>query len=210
MPTETFFNLPDEKRELICDVAVDEFSEFSFDQASINRIVANAGIAKGSFYQYFQNKKDLFFYILRRIGEEKMKFLAPTWENLEDKDLFTSLRELTVAGIRFAHQHPRYTEIGNWIVANRSAEIFKEIMVDNSDTINSYFNALVEKAAARGEIRGDIRPEMLSQIIASMYLSAVDLPPEFSEREFDESMLASVDAFLEVLKNGIGKPHPAS
>jgi AcrR family transcriptional regulator len=204
MPTDTFFNLPDEKRELICAVAVEEFSEFSFDQASINRIVANAGIAKGSFYQYFQDKKDLFFYILRRIGEEKMKFLAPTWENLAGKDLFTSLRELTVAGIKFAHQHPQYSEIGNWIVANRSTEIFNEIMEDNTDTMNIYFGALVKKAIARGEIRADIQPEMLSQIIASMYLSAVDLPPEFAEREFDESMLATVDAFLEVLKNGIG------
>ena len=205
MPTETFFNLPDEKRELICNVAVDEFAEYAFNQASINRIVANAGIAKGSFYQYFQDKKDLFFYILQRIADEKMKFIAPTWENLGDKDLFTSLRELTVTAVKFAHQHPKFSAIGSWIVANRSTEIFNEIMVDNTDTMNAFFGALIEKAIARGEIRSDFRTEMLSQIIASMYLCAVDYPTEFASEEFQEDMLESVDTFLAVLKHGISR-----
>ena len=53
MPKDTFFNLPEDKRALICKVALEEFGEYTFDQASINRIVAKAGIAKGSFYQYF-------------------------------------------------------------------------------------------------------------------------------------------------------------
>ncbi|NIV34346.1 MAG: TetR family transcriptional regulator, partial [Anaerolineae bacterium] len=50
MPKDTFFNLPEDKRALICKVALEEFGEYAFDQASINRIVAKAGIAKGSFY----------------------------------------------------------------------------------------------------------------------------------------------------------------
>jgi AcrR family transcriptional regulator len=205
MPNDTFFNLSEEKRELICAVAVEEFAEYSFDQASINRIVANAGIAKGSFYQYFEDKKDLFLYILQQIANEKMKYLAPTWQDLGDKDLFTSLRELTIVAIRFANEHPQYSEIGNWIMANKSSAIFNEIMVDNTDNLDSFFGVLLERAAARGEIRNDIDPRVLSQVIASMYLAAVDYPTSFAGKEFKESMLTSVDTFLEVLKNGIGR-----
>ena len=74
MPKDTFFNLPEDKRTLICDVAIDEFAEYPFDQASINRIVAKSGIAKGSFYQYFEDKKDLFLHIMQLIAEEKINY----------------------------------------------------------------------------------------------------------------------------------------
>ncbi|MBK7920673.1 MAG: TetR/AcrR family transcriptional regulator [Chloroflexi bacterium] len=60
MPKDTFFNLPEDKRALICKVAVAEFAKHRFDKASINRIVAQSGIAKGSFYQYFEDKRIYF------------------------------------------------------------------------------------------------------------------------------------------------------
>ena len=46
MPKDTFFNLPEDKRTLICHVAIDEFAAHPFDQASINRIVARHGIGE--------------------------------------------------------------------------------------------------------------------------------------------------------------------
>ena len=45
MPNQTFFNLPDAKREQILQIAIDEFAENDTDSASISRIVARAGIA---------------------------------------------------------------------------------------------------------------------------------------------------------------------
>ena len=72
MPKETFFNLPEDKRTLICQVAIDEFAAHSFDRVSINRIVARSGIAKGSFYQYFENKHDLFLYLLQLIARDSV------------------------------------------------------------------------------------------------------------------------------------------
>ena len=58
MPKQTFFNLPEDKRENLINIAIEEFAENDYQTASISRIVANAGIAKGSFYQYFENKED--------------------------------------------------------------------------------------------------------------------------------------------------------
>ena len=69
MPTATFFNLPEEKRNRIFNAAVEEFAGFRFSDASINRIVKAAGIPRGSFYQYFDGKEDLYLHILEKIGE---------------------------------------------------------------------------------------------------------------------------------------------
>jgi AcrR family transcriptional regulator len=46
MPTSTFWNWPANKRQLLIDIAVEEFANNDYDNASISRIVARAGIAK--------------------------------------------------------------------------------------------------------------------------------------------------------------------
>ncbi|MCQ2969503.1 MAG: TetR/AcrR family transcriptional regulator, partial [Clostridium sp.] len=72
MPTNTFFNLSTEKKDNIINAAKSEFLEYSFHDASINRIIKDAGIARGSFYMYFENKEDLFLYILDGYREEAL------------------------------------------------------------------------------------------------------------------------------------------
>ena len=67
MPTSTFFRLPEEKRERLIDAAWAEFTGNSYTDASINRIIHRARIPRGSFYQYFQDKDDLFWYLLGKI-----------------------------------------------------------------------------------------------------------------------------------------------
>lgn len=63
MPTERFYHLAEEKKKQIREAAVKEFSRVSFDKVSINKIVQNAGISRGSFYTYFFDKEDVLSYI---------------------------------------------------------------------------------------------------------------------------------------------------
>ena len=64
MCTETFLRLPEEKRTRILDAAWQEFTAVPFSGASINQIVHRAGIPRGSFYQYFADKRDLFVCLI--------------------------------------------------------------------------------------------------------------------------------------------------
>ena len=65
MPTQTFFNLPPPKREKLLRAAVTEFARRPYGEVSINRIIQAAEIPRGSFYQYFTDKTDLFRHVLR-------------------------------------------------------------------------------------------------------------------------------------------------
>ena len=69
MPSSTFFRLPQEKRERLLCAATEEFARTTFAEASINRIVQGARIPRGSFYQYFEGKEDLFFFLLESMKE---------------------------------------------------------------------------------------------------------------------------------------------
>ena len=64
MPTQTFFNLPEAKRKRFMDAVWQEFTTVSYMDASINKIIQAADISRGSFYQYFAGKADVFAYAL--------------------------------------------------------------------------------------------------------------------------------------------------
>lgn len=66
MPTKTFFNLREEKRQRIEKALITEFSKGSFEQASITNIIKEANIPRGSFYQYFVDKKDAIKYLIEK------------------------------------------------------------------------------------------------------------------------------------------------
>ncbi|MDP4177110.1 MAG: TetR/AcrR family transcriptional regulator [Bacillota bacterium] len=61
---ENFEKLPFEKRKRIIDVCIEEFGDKGYTNASTNTIVKNAGISKGTLFNYFDNKKNLFLFIL--------------------------------------------------------------------------------------------------------------------------------------------------
>ena len=103
MPTERFLNLPEEKQKRIIQASLTEFSRVPFEEVSINRIIQDAGIARGSFYQYFEDKQDLRMYLFggfRTCMEKKVKIY------LDEKrgDLFQffkdALDEIVKEGMR--------------------------------------------------------------------------------------------------------------
>ena len=73
MPKETFLKLPEEKKHKIIKAAKKEFERVPFEQTSIKNIVEDAEIARGSFYQYFEDKEDLFEYIVEEVAINLIK-----------------------------------------------------------------------------------------------------------------------------------------
>jgi AcrR family transcriptional regulator len=203
MPKETFFNLPEEKRALICQVAIGEFAAHSFGRASINRIVAGSGIAKGSFYQYFENKQDLFLYLLELVAEEKLGYLAPLLQNPEQHDFFALLRDLSRAGIQFAVDNPQYAEISKRLLASKGTPIYKEVMGHSLPTGQDFFETLLQDGIGRGEIRADIDVKMLAQMITTLQALVVEYHLEHFGPDYDETMMETIDQFLDFLRRGI-------
>nr|WP_026576142.1 TetR/AcrR family transcriptional regulator [Bacillus sp. UNC438CL73TsuS30] len=64
MPKPTFLNLSKEKQEGLLKAAKKEFSRVPLNEASISNIIKDAGIPRGSFYQYFEDKEDVFYFLL--------------------------------------------------------------------------------------------------------------------------------------------------
>lgn len=77
MPSERFLHLPEEKKMRIIKAALKEFARVPYDEISINRIIQDAEIPRGSFYQYFDDKQDLQLFLLEGFRKQLREKVRP-------------------------------------------------------------------------------------------------------------------------------------
>lgn len=92
MPKQTFLSLPEDKQNTLIQSAKKEFSRVPLHEASIANIIKDAGIPRGSFYQYFEDKEDLYYYLLNQVAQENNKKLNSILQEKKG-NLFEALLE---------------------------------------------------------------------------------------------------------------------
>lgn len=85
MAKKTFENLEKEKKEKIYNSLKEFFEEEDLKNINVSGIVKKLNIARGSFYQYFEDLEDSYFTVLKKeTGEIHHKFFNLYKENNED------------------------------------------------------------------------------------------------------------------------------
>ena len=100
LPTQTFYHLSKEKQEVILSAAKKEFSRASFNHSSINKIIEDAGISRGSFYMYFKDKKDILYYLLDEYISVVITDVKKRMEQSES-DIFSAFIHFFDASVSF-------------------------------------------------------------------------------------------------------------
>ncbi|MBF7096698.1 TetR/AcrR family transcriptional regulator [Alkalibacter mobilis] len=204
MPKETFYNLPEAKRNKIYESALDEFAKNPYRQASINRIIENAGIPKGSFYQYFTNKKDLYKFLIEEIYKKKISYLTPEMANPSGMNCFEFLKELFKSGIRFAKENPRLAKIGQHMLSDSEADTYNEIMDDKKDEGLKIYKNILAEGVKRGDVKADINLNLAAYYLFQLSNSiSGDLIDLFGKSE-EENFMSLVEDMIDLLENGIG------
>lgn len=95
MAKQTFFNLPEEKKITIINALRCEFSNAALKDALVSNIVKNAKIPRGSFYQYFEDIEDAYYFLIDDYSKKIKKFLLE--EIINNKgDIVISYRHLYI------------------------------------------------------------------------------------------------------------------
>ncbi|ATP35182.1 TetR family transcriptional regulator [Ligilactobacillus salivarius] len=91
MPKETFFGIDKEKQNRIIQAAIKVFSSHNYNDSSINEVIKLAKIPRGSFYQYFEDKRDLYLYITQKIMQN---FRDDFFKELDEQngDIFATVK----------------------------------------------------------------------------------------------------------------------
>lgn len=167
IPTQTYLNLPKEKQQRITDAAVNEFSVRRFREANLSNIIKEAKIARGSFYQYFKDKLDIYKYVFTIIGQKKMEYLSEDLKNPMNLAFFDLFRELYHMGLKFALDNPKYVKITNLLMSQRD-NLFKEVFEKNLDIAKNYYREIIKRDQDEGRMDPNIDPETLINLVINM------------------------------------------
>lgn len=158
MPKKLFYNLSEEKQEIIIKAAFEEFSKHQYMDASINKIVQNSMISRGSFYLYFEDKLDIYLFTTSKIIENQSKLFLSKAEKIKSLDVFVVYKELFLFNINLLSD-TKYSQYFKNLYLGMNYDIwsyirekqrtirenaFKELIIGNiGDSPNEYAEALM-------------------------------------------------------------------
>ncbi|MFZ5353740.1 MAG: TetR/AcrR family transcriptional regulator [Bacillota bacterium] len=206
MPKQTFFNLSEEKRNAIIETSIEEFSANSYKNASITKIAERSNIAKGSVYQYFHNKKDLYKYIIDLAGAKKAEYLMDFAANIPNLSFFELIRELYIRGLKFARENPKYSALANNFLKENDIKFKEEILGVNLEKSNQFFEDLIENGKRKGDISSRVDTKVGAYIITHLNTAIVDYLlsyMQYNDILKDEGeLIDKVDKMLIILEHG--------
>lgn len=200
----------------VIQAARDEFSEYGFDLSSIQRIIEAAGISRGSFYQYFEDKHVLFALVIKEMSERKIEFLTPVLSMEKDLTFFDYVKLLFKQGMLFGSKNPQDMKIALDVEVSRTLnnEKLREIiyaapMFHHTITLdaNTFYLNLIKNAIKRGELT-DTYPAETINLYLITFLEGLrkQLFYQNISDPFGEAGEKIVGDFISILKHGFCGP----
>ena len=185
--------------KILWECALDAFSSQSYREASLNDIIKNAGINKGSFYYRFYDKMDLYLSLLSCMGNEKLAFFKEHYTNNQSIDFFDSLKDKVMLSLRFAQQEPRYNGMWRRILVE-DPMIRSQVSEEFSDLSQNVLFEEVEKAKEEGLLKSKASSVFIARVILSLF-DALD--KMITPNSTDDEIVTEVEHMIEMLRNGI-------
>ncbi len=173
MPSKTFLNLSEEKRNKIIEAALNEFSLNDYNSASINNIVKDADISKGSMYQYFDNKKSLYLYLLELAGEKKLNYISEKIDVKSD-EIFNLIKKMHLIGAKFDLTNPKYSMLIINAINEPTNDELDNISSELKEKSDQFFNKYIKEGQRNDLIRSDLDDELLSFLISRLSMVLIE------------------------------------
>ena len=191
-----------DKKDKIIEAAAQVFSQKGYAGAVVADIAVSAGIGKGTIYEYFKSKDDLFFAVfewfssqtgaaarvsvsdLGGTAAERLQALSDSimgiWDEIEE--VFTLTMEFWAASS-----------------SSQRRDRFKEAFRQLYREFRGITVSLIRDGIERGEFRPDVKPESIAAALVGTW-DALFLQAWF-EKNFDPSTAAR--EFIDVIIKGL-------
>lgn len=143
------------KRQLL-DAAADLFAERGFAETRVIDIVKRAGVAKGLFYWYFENKEALFRELVERnrLGLRQHQARAMSAE----AEPLLQIRQGAEASMEFMSSHAHFFSL---LEVENLEKRFADVLRKGTEIHAADVEVLIRSGIADGSIRGD-DPKLLA------------------------------------------------
>jgi AcrR family transcriptional regulator len=148
--------------ERILKIATHLFTEQGYESTTVAQIAEQAGVAKGTFFNYFQSKEDLLCRMQVDLVFEEAKRLMHIQSPMIPV-MKAYVQQLT-NGFKMNRSLARAIQQGNLT----SPQLFAQ-QVEQYKQLNEALTPLFELAQTRGEIETDMSPSLLAQMAVQTY-----------------------------------------
>lgn len=201
--TKTF-----DRREELLEAAMDEFAAKSYEEASLNNIIKNAGISKGTFYYHFRDKEDLYLNILRLLADTKIEFMEKKLKDYVHNEALNVFENLKLQGrfaAELAKENQRFYLLGMMFRREKGNAIYETAMDMFDDTTEAYIDKLMEKAVESGDLREGVSIKFAKKIMTFLFYRSDELF-DLREKEVDpEDMTREFEELVDFIQFGLGK-----
>jgi AcrR family transcriptional regulator len=151
----------------VIDAAEAEFGAHGFSQGSLNVIARRAGVAKGSLFQYFADKRDLYGFIAD-VGSQRVRAYMETRiiELDPSRPFFEFLTELMDSWVAYFADHPRERALH----AAASFEVDTDARISVRSVIHRHYLEVLRPLVRDARERGDLRAEADTDALLSLLL----------------------------------------
>ncbi|MFE1440171.1 TetR/AcrR family transcriptional regulator [Streptomyces sp. NPDC058739] len=167
MPTGTWERLPAERRKAVLDAAEAEFAERGFSGGSLNTICREAGVSKGSLFQYFEDKADMYVYLAELASRRVRAAMEAEIERLPwEKDFFAALDDMIGYWVTYFYDHP--LELALTAAANLEPDPTARAPVRQA--VNHHYLAVLSALLTKGAATGRLGPDADLDAVLSLLL----------------------------------------
>ena len=180
MARPRFQNLPAKRRSELLEFAANEFASHGYDGASLNRIIQETGLSKGSFYYYFDDKADLFstvadFAMESILGDAALSFTeadpAAFLDTLDRDSFWPALTELAAQATRRMHDIPWLVGLGKMLYSpppSTVGAIENAVgqLEERREVAYGWLHVVLEHGIRIGAVRDDLPLQLLESMVA--------------------------------------------
>jgi len=171
MPNKTFNNLTEKRKKEIINASFEEFALYDYESASLSRIISNLGLAKGSFYRYFENKLDLYIYLC----QYARKLIAEKYtQHLVGKDFFKDWGEFFLSFSEIENEYPMAIRFRFRAAIEQSSVISGNQNNENSFERTKFMSSVIQKYQEKGLIRKDIDLDFFSLLMTFFNFALIE------------------------------------
>ncbi|GAA4696918.1 transcriptional regulator, TetR family [Promicromonospora umidemergens] len=183
---------PGHDREAVLRTAIDLFIRRGFDATSISDLAAELGVTKSAVYHHFASKEALLSAALDEALEGLSSAVEAAATATDGERSSVRLRTTVEAAVRIlAGNLPAVT----LLLRVRGNSDVERAAMERRRHIDERLAALVRQAAADGDLRGDVDPDIVSRLIFGMVNSLADwYRPDGPVRE--DALAATISSVL--------------
>lgn len=167
MPTVTWARVDSARRAAIIDAAEAEFGAHGFSRGSLNVIARRAGVAKGSLFQYFADKRDLFAFIADIASQRVRGYMEELIRELDpNRPFFDFLTDLLDGWVAYYAEHPRERALH----AAATLEVDTDARVSVQKVVHRHYLEVLRPLVHDAQSRGDLRADADTGVLLSLLL----------------------------------------